>query len=346
MKVIYFGSVEAPYQNSFWRECSKLLNTKSIYLFSQQDGHLWESYASKDTVYLEYDKGSISSLIMLYKQISSFKPDFVIIGGYKMPLSLSCLIISRVFGAKVLLWMERPLSSNFLYSTLKQTYLKCYCFFLNGILAIGNDAVIAYQTFHKQIYNFPYSIDTTKFIDKKKKSYKKIKFIYLGQLIERKGVIEAIEGFILNKSNNIEFTIVGGGVLEQRVKHLIKNDVRIKQLPYADYDSIPELLYEHDVLIFPSKHDGWALTLVESMCAGLFIMGTNDTSSFNEYIVNQKNGIKINVCKNEINHKIQWCIDNIDLVMDAGPRNQSFIRESLSSVSLAAQELRRLLEAY
>jgi glycosyltransferase involved in cell wall biosynthesis len=242
--------------------------------------------------------------------------------------------------------MERPLSSNFLYTILKQTYLKCYCFFLNGILAIGNDAVIAYQTFHKQIYNFPYSIDTTKFIDKKIKSSKKIKFIYLGQLIERKGVIEAIEGFILNKSTNIEFTIVGGGVLEQRVKHLIKDDMRIKQLPYADYDSIPELLYDHDVLIFPSKHDGWALTLVESMSAGLFIMGTNDTSSFNEYIINQKNGIKISVCKNEINHKIQWCIDNIDLVMDAGPRNQSFIRESLSSATIAAHELRRLLEAY
>jgi hypothetical protein len=82
------------------------------------------------------------------------------------------------------------------------------------------------------------------------------------------------------------------------------------------------------------------------MSAGLFIMGTNDTSSFNEYIINQKNGIKISVCKNEINHKIQWCIDNIDLVMDAGPRNQSFIRESLSSATIAAHELRRLLEAY
>lgn len=346
MKVLYFGSVEAPYQNSFWQECSKLFNTSNIYLFSQQAGHSWETYNSKDTICLEYDKGKVSSLILLFKKILNFKPDFVIIGGYKMPLSFSCLVISRVFGAKTLLWMERPLPSSKFLKILKQTYLKCYCFFLNGILAIGDDAVLAYQNFHTQVYNFPYSIDASKFQDKQKVINKKIKFIYLGQLIERKGVVEAIEGFMLNESTDIEFTIVGGGILEKKIKHLIENDTRINQLPYADYDSIPQILLSHDVLIFPSRHDGWALTLVESMCAGLFIMGTNNTSSFNEYIINKKNGVEITVNKDVINQKIQWCIDNVDLVKDAGPKNQSLIRNSVSNASLSAQELSRLLGLY
>lgn len=346
MNVLYFGSVEAPYQNSFWKECSNLFETRSVYLFSQQTGHLWSSYNSRNTLCLEYNNKRISSLINLFRQIASFKPDFVIIGGYKMPLSFSCLVIARFFGARVFLWMERPLPTNSFYAFLKGVYLKSYCFLLHGILAIGNDGLLAYKKFHKQIHNLPYSIDTSKFSEKKKINNKKIKFIYLGQLIERKGIIEAVNGFMLNKSQNIEFTIVGGGVLEGRLKELIKNDNRIKLLPYADYNSIPNILSNHDILIFPSKHDGWALTLVESMCAGLFIMGTSDTSSFNEYIIDKENGIKIAANIDNINQKIQWCIDHIDIVSAGGNRNQSLIKNSISNVSFSAQELSRVLSLY
>ena len=41
-KLLYFGSVPAPYQNEFWKECEKSINVLRIYLYSKQSGHDWK----------------------------------------------------------------------------------------------------------------------------------------------------------------------------------------------------------------------------------------------------------------------------------------------------------------
>ena len=69
MKVLYFGSVEAPYQHSFWDECSKLTDVRCVYLFSQQIGHSWASYGSSHTIYLDYDQ---KKFVAIKKLLSTF----------------------------------------------------------------------------------------------------------------------------------------------------------------------------------------------------------------------------------------------------------------------------------
>ena len=198
MKVLYFGSVEAPYQYSFWDECSKLIDVRCVYLFSQQSGHSWASYDSLHTSYLDYDQKKFVAIKKLLKLILKFKPKYVIIGGYKMPLSLLLIIVSRFIGSEVFLWMERPRHSNFYLSFIKAMHLRFVSLFVHRVLAIGSDAVNAYRNLNLPIYNFPYSIDTSIFPVKEKNIFNELRFVYLGQFIHRKGVLEAIKGFQLS----------------------------------------------------------------------------------------------------------------------------------------------------
>ena len=345
MKVLYFGSVEAPYQYSFWDECSKLIDVRCVYLFSQQSGHSWASYDSLHTSYLDYDQKKFVAIKKLLKLILKFKPKYIIIGGYKMPLSLLLIIVSRFIGSEVFLWMERPRHSNFYLSFIKAMHLRFVSLFVHRVLAIGSDAVNAYRNLNLPIYNFPYSIDTSIFPVKEKNFFNELRFVYLGQFIHRKGVLEAIKGFQLCKSSRIKLTLVGGGIQENEIKNLSQSDSRITILPYANYENIPAILNQHDVLIFPSRHDGYALTLVESMRAGLFIMGTSFTSSFNDYIVEKENGIRILVDANDIKSNIDWCLENIDLIKSNGPKNQSIIQNSVSNSRNSAQFLLKILKS-
>jgi glycosyltransferase involved in cell wall biosynthesis len=348
MKVLYLGSVEAPYQKVFWDEVSKNLEVQCVYLYSSQAGHSWDSFSSDHVTHLDIQPGRLKAFACLSSILSKFKPNFIILGGYKIPFSVFLAIYAYFFDIKLFLWLERPLPSNSFSFFLKNLYLKIYCYLIDGILAIGNDAVSHYKNLTQNVYNFPYSVDRQNFLLKNnlKNDDQKLRFIYIGQFIHRKGVMEAIEGFMMNKNMNIALTLVGGGDLDLVIENLVMDDQRITKLPYAKYNEIPKILHDHDVLIFPSRHDGWALTLVESMCAGLFIMGTQFTSSFNEYITDKVNGLKIEVEASDINNKIQWCVKNSAHVIHQGALNQSAVANSLSNANNAAQELKKILHTH
>ena len=345
MKVLYLGSVEAPYQKFFWDEVSKNLEVQCVYLYSSQVGHSWDSFNSDHVTHLNIQSGRLKAFARLTSILLKFKPNFIIIGGYKIPFSVFLAIFTCFSDIKLFLWLERPLPSNSFSFFLKNLYLKIYCYLIDGILAIGNDAVSHYKNLTQHVYNFPYSVDPQQFLLKTnlENSSQNLRFIYIGQFIYRKGVMEAIQGFMMNKDTNIALTLVGGGNLDLEIENLIMDDQRITKLPYAKYNEIPKILHDHDILIFPSRHDGWALTLVESMSAGLFIMGTRFTSSFNEYITDKVNGLKIEVEASDINNKIQWCVKNSAHVRHQGALNQSAVANSLSNSKQAAQELKKIL---
>ena len=145
-------------------------------------------------------------------------------------------------------------------------------------------------------------------------------------------------------SPRIKLTLVGGGVLENEIEDLAKLDSRITILPYASYEDIPSILKKHDVLIFPSRHDGYALTLIESMRAGLFIMGTAFTSSFNDHIIDKHNGLTIEVDAFDIKAKIDWCLGHVNSIKNLGIKNQFIIEQSICNSSISAKLLTKILQ--
>ena len=68
-KLLYFGSVPAPYQNEFWKECEKSINVLRIYLYSKQSGHDWKIKKTNNQRILEHN-------IFIYQDYLDFANKF------------------------------------------------------------------------------------------------------------------------------------------------------------------------------------------------------------------------------------------------------------------------------
>lgn len=343
MKILYFGSVPAPYQNEFWIEVGKVFYVKTVYLASEQEGHAWKVKDSQNQVILS-SKWYFSGLFDLFKMIAEFRPDRILIGGYNMKFVLPLVALLRFSNIKIIFWLERPLPAKGLKKYLKKIFQKLIFYFVDKIFTIGNDAYLYYSQLHSDVTNFSYALNCEKFLEKPPKKLMSLKFLFVGQFINRKGILEAIRGFMMVEEPNISFDIIGGGKLNDEINQIIKKDSRINNLGYIDNKDFPEAMKGYDVFIFPSRHDGWALTLVEAMSAGLYILSTRNVSAFNEYILSKEMGLEILTSSEDIKEKIIWCVRNYHQVIEGGRKNQKFIFSSLSNAKNAASYFKKIIE--
>ena len=116
----------------------------------------------------------------------------------------------------------------------------------------------------------------------------KIKFLYVGQLIPRKGVDILIKAFkiIAKTYENIELVIVGDGPeKENLVQELdVSTKNKVKFLGYQDWDSLPNHYKPCDIFCFPSRHDGWGLPIYEAMASGMPVISTNAVGAVHDLV--------------------------------------------------------------
>lgn len=111
------------------------------------------------------------------------------------------------------------------------------------------------------------------------------KLLYVGQVIEHKGVHTAIEAVRLLKtvhgSRNISLDIVGGSTVPEYVTRL-KRAVRdagledvIRFRGAVDREELADIYRDNHILIFPSAWaEPFSITLLEGMSSGLAVVGT------------------------------------------------------------------------
>lgn len=113
-------------------------------------------------------------------------------------------------------------------------------------------------------------------ICQKEKISSRVKFIYIGSLIEIKGIDILLSAFSKIDDDDIELWICGSGPLEQLVKQYVKSDNRIKYYGQVSIDKRNLLLKECDVLIIPSQFDEpFGRVVIEANYFGLPVIGSN-----------------------------------------------------------------------
>ena len=124
----------------------------------------------------------------------------------------------------------------------------------------------------------PNGVDTTTFTppstyDLSNKSA--LRILYLGRLsiydkgIDRLGPI--VQSLSLMKAN-FRFTVVGSGLDEKHVRRELSAFEKIGLVqfhPSVPPDQVPSIMRQHDVLLMPSRFEGFPNTLLEGMACGL-----------------------------------------------------------------------------
>ena len=106
----------------------------------------------------------------------------------------------------------------------------------------------------------------------------RVRFLFVGQFLERKGVRELLEAFTYVPSEAASLTLVGYGPLEAELRSMVANK-GMANVHFAGrtttLSEAARYYAEADVLVMPSLVEVWGLVVNEALASGLYVLASN-----------------------------------------------------------------------
>lgn len=295
------------YQNDLFTELSKYYDEfEVIYADSHDDSRksLGWNFENEEI----FNSKTIGRDLAIWQIIpyvfKNRKSTHIVNGIWAESLFFFVIILLNLFQANFLIYSEAPnpfKSRSFLKKIILRfgfiPISKRLIFKAKGILAISIFASNYYKNSginDPKIYRFGYfQKHKTSLKLNAKKSY--FSLIFVGQLIERKGIftlLEAIEK-LFETHQSFHLSIIGSGILKGDIQHFIKTKNLqnvVELLGVIDYQNVPKHIAKADLLILPSIFDGWGIVVNEALQNGIPAL-VSDQCGAKELIINEKNGL-------------------------------------------------------
>lgn len=241
-KILITLNTYTNYQFDFYKSLKKFYSVKIFFLDEKSFNYKFKYLKKNDYFYQK----QISFKKLLLKE----NPDFVFFGGVKHAKLVNFNLNS--ISIKYFFWLER-LKENFIRQKYYQIFYRRILSKASGILAVGNEAKLFYSKFNKITYNLQYCINISKYKINNDFKKNKINFLYVGQLIKRKGIDEFISAIkLLNKDENsqVNFTFVGEGPYKNKLIKIKKNYKNINIEKFQNRNKLNKYFNSHNVFVF------------------------------------------------------------------------------------------------
>lgn len=183
---------------------------------------------------------------------------------------------------------------------LRKKVLQCSLKKADYIVAVSNavrDSLVeAYKIPLNDIEVIYNGVDTGRFVARHIQNLKNsLKMIYVGRLIESKGVQTILRAMAMYESEaEIHLTVVGDGAYRQALQKLAR-DLGIEQKVefLGNRNDVPELLTATDIFLHvPLLEEGFGITVIEAMACGLVCI-CSKSGALPEIIDNRCNGFLV-----------------------------------------------------
>lgn len=127
----------------------------------------------------------------------------------------------------------------------------------------------------------PLGVDLTLFSPKINNESKNITILFVGRLVEEKGIMDVYEAFkrIAHSNKQTKLKIVGSGPLRDKLQSLIQKDGFQNKvtLEHKSYQEMPKVFNQADIFCVPSKktvtwEEQYGMAFIEAMASGLPIV--------------------------------------------------------------------------
>ena len=292
--------------------------------------------------------------------LAKHDPDVIICDGYNHTASIEALIYSKRNNIRCLLRSESNVndirSNFFLLELIKKFLVRNFSGFISSGL-FSRDYLQSLGAKYEDIWIAPDSVENHwyKKCKYKKKSNKIIKLLFVGRIMEHKGIFNLLRAFkSINEDiiNDFKLTYIGDGDKINELKDNVKK-LKLKNVELVDFIQPKKLAYEyskHDIFIMPTLSDPWGLVVNEAMAAGLPIICSDRAGCSKDLVIDGWNGyiyegskiIDLKRCILEF-HK------NIDLIYKMGENSQKLIalyssKNAASSIISASLNQKNLVE--
>lgn len=228
--------------------------------------------------------------------------DLAVLNFYRHPVASRFLGIRARTGKPWAFWGERPGVSGrgWVGRMARRLNLARLHHSRAPIWGIGHWAVAAWQAefgFSRVYHDVPYFSNLSRFTlatsEAPPRDHQSIRFLFSGSLIERKGCDLIATAFerLAREHRHVELQWVGNGPMEGMLRSKLPHCAdRVTFHGFRDWESLPQVYAQADVLLAPSRHDGWALVVPEGLAAGLPVISTTKVGAALELIHHGENG--------------------------------------------------------
>ena len=280
----------------------------------------------------------------LFSKFKSYKPDLMIMTQYASPGMQLLMYYCSIRKIPWIFWGEAPhvryesafVKNEFLRTLLRKIAMIPIKYFAKEVWGIGNRAISDYrQEFgsNKVYRNLPYFSDLTDFLSA---GHNRIisdvpVFMFSGSLSYRKGAdlfVKAIEE-LSTKGYRFDVIVLGVGEFRSLFDSIdVSENIRIRMCGFVQLNEVPDQYSRANILVFPSRHDGWGMTLPEGMAAGMAVISTPYTGCAVDTIKHKDNGLIVDTDTHEhLAAAMKELLDNPDLIELYGKRSRETIKQ-------------------
>ena len=131
---------------------------------------------------------------------------------------------------------------------------------------------------------------------KKRQSGSILKLLFLGRLVEEKGIflLKSIDNYLQENKVPVQWTIVGRGPAESEIRKQWANSTNVAFVQAEDTNQVYKILEDQDILVFPSKFEGTPVAIMEALSRGA-VPVVSDLPGGTRDMVTEETGIRCEV---------------------------------------------------
>lgn len=226
--------------------------------------------------------------ITIFRVLYRENPDWIIVGGWDQFAYQVSVLWARMKGKRVTIWGGSTIHEPSWRRVLTYPLVWLLIQLASDYVVYGKRSKAYFRSLgakkpidiHPNKVNNTYFSKVAKQLQPQRKALKKnfhIKsrrnFIYVGQLIERKGVTDLLESFKYFSAKYPEWglILIGYGYLEEEIKNYIQEHQlnQIVMIGSVDQYDLPAYYVSADCLVLPSREEVWGLVVNEALACGL-----------------------------------------------------------------------------
>ena len=265
----------------------------------------------------------------VFKTLNSISPDAVIVCEYNM-ISIQAFLFCKIKKKKVISMTDGTLNAEKNFGKLRKS--------LRRLMIPRADMCIASSTKSKELQMhygakedriiIAYLTVDIGYFRFKREEYHSNKLLFIGSLIERKGIDLLLKALsLVNKDYTL--TIVGDGEEKSRlVDYVEQNGMKefVEFVPFKQKEKLSEIYNTHDIFVLPTREDCFGLVINEAMAASMPVISSCYADGTYDLVIDGENGYIVNPYDSvKFANTIEKLIDNYELVEKMGKASYEII---------------------